>query len=293
MTANLTGNLTRRALLHWLASAGVTLALADRLRADEPHITVPAYNTLSDDEEIALGRDFAKDYESKVQIVQHSLIDAYLGGIVKDLAKASQRPNLPYTIKLVNTHVVNACSIPGGFIYLNRGLVEVIDTEGQLVATIGHELGHIVARHVVNQLILTFQAKRVYDQLRANLLKSDSEVARIIDQLGGAVSLLALLHFDRQNELEADMLGFYEMLRAGYDPSAFLKLFDKFEALESQQASAPPPFLMDHPPTPDRADRIRHELTQVKVPANAREDTLSFHAFRTAMGLLSKPPGEN
>jgi predicted Zn-dependent protease len=272
MTANLTSDLTRRKLLRWLASAGVTLALADTLRADEPHITVPAYNTLSDAEEIALGRDFAKDYESKVQIVQHSLIDDYLGGIVKDLAKASQRPNLPYSIKLVNTHVVNACSIPGGFIYLNRGLVEAIDTEGQLVATIGHEIGHVVARHVVNQLILTLQAQRVYDQLRQNLLKNDSEVGRIIDQLGGAVALLAVLHFDRQNELEADMLGFYEMLRAGYDPSAFLKLFDKFQALESQQGSAPPPFLLDHPPTPERADRIRQDLTQVKVPANARVD---------------------
>jgi len=281
---------TRRKLIELLAVGGAGLTFANRLWASEPHVVKPSYNTLSDEEEIALGRDFDAKMVSEVQIIHHSLIDKYLNGLVGDLARASQRPNLPYNVKLVNTFDVNAASVPGGFLYVNRGLIQTIDTEGELAATLGHEVGHVVARHVTNRLLLTFQARKMYDAVKANLLKDNQAVQQIIDEFGGAVAMLALMHFSREDEFEADMLGFYEMLRAHYDPGKFLELFAKFEQLEKQAGSQPNPYLADHPPTPERVQRIRDELKQVRVPAGAKENTISFRAFKAAMVLLPSPP---
>ena len=281
---------TRRRMIELLAVAGVGFTFAHKLLASEPHVTKPSYNTLSDEEEIALGRDFDHKMVSEVQIIHHSLIDNYLNGIVGELARASQRPNLPYNVKLVNTYDVNAASVPGGFLYVNRGLIQTIDTEGELAATLSHEVGHVVARHVTNRLLLTFRARQLYDQVKGNLLRDNRVVEQIIDQFGGAVAMLALMHFSREDEFEADMLGFYEMLRAHYDPAKFLDLFAKLEKLEREEGSHPNPFLVDHPPTPERVQRIRNELTQVRVPAGAKENTLSFRAFRAAMSLLPAPP---
>jgi predicted Zn-dependent protease len=281
---------TRRKLIELLAVGGVGLTFAGKLLASEPHVTKPSYNTLTDEEEIALGRDFDAKMVSEVQIIHHPLIDKYLNGIVSDLARASQRPSLPYNVKLVNTFDVNAASVPGGFLYVNRGLIQTIDTEGELAATLGHEVGHVVARHVTNRILLTFRARQVYEQVKANLLKNNQAVEQIIDQFGGAVAMLALMHFSREDEFEADMLGFYEMLRAHYDPGKFLELFAKFEKLEKQGGSQPNPYLADHPPTPERVERIRNELTQVRVPRGAKENTLSFRAFKAAMALLPSPP---
>jgi beta-barrel assembly-enhancing protease len=284
-----TKKFSRRAMLGMLGTGAGWIA-AGALRAAEPHITVPPYNNLSDEEEIALGQKFAAKLESEVQIVYNPIVDRYLNGIVQNLAKVSQRPNLPYRVKLVNTMTINASSIPGGNIYLYRGLVHIMESEDEMVAALSHEVGHIVGRHVTNRLLLSFQARKVYEAVRQNLFKNNQVVGQIIDRLGGAVAMLALLHFGREDEYQADMLGFYEMLRAHYQPKGFLKFFAQVEELERKSGSHPNPYLVDHPPTHDRYERIEHELTQVQVPARTHEDSLEFHAFRAALNLLPAPP---
>jgi beta-barrel assembly-enhancing protease len=279
---------SRRAVLGGLLSLAVPTAV-QRLLADEPRITVPAYNTLSDEEEISLGRTFARKLEGQVEIVHNPLVERYLNSMVSDLASVSQRPNLPYNAKLVNSLEINAFSIPGGNVYVNRGLVEAIGSEDELAATLSHEIGDIVGRHVTNQLLLSFRARQVYQLVRNNLLKNNEEVAKVIDRLGGAVAMLALLHLSREDEFEADMLGFYEMVRAKYQPKGFIDLFGVFEELERRQGSSPSPFLRDHPPTPDRDARIRREMAQVQLSNDMRSDTLAFHAFKTAMNLVPTP----
>ncbi|MGA2673183.1 MAG: M48 family metalloprotease [Terracidiphilus sp.] len=282
----------------WLQKAGmgaaaVTLApsrLIAGLLAEEPHITVSPLNKLSDEDEIELGRRFAAQLEREQPAISNVLIDRYLGGVVAKLAAQSQRPDLPYSIKLVNSHVPNALSLPGGFLYVNRGLIELIASEDELAAALGHEIGHVVGRHVVNQLLLSFAARSVLKPVLDNLDKQNGVIEKIILQFGGAVAMLAMLHFNRRDEAAADLLGFYEMLRAGWDPNGFLKLFGRLEALEKSSGGTPIPFLLDHPPTPERAAAIRHELTEVKVPAGAVSDSVKFQIFKSAMGLLPQPP---
>jgi predicted Zn-dependent protease len=270
------------------AGAGLASLGAGDLFAVEPHPTIPAYNTLSDEEEIALGRKFGAELEKEIQIVDHPLIDRYLNGIVADLTRASQRPNLPYHAKLINAYDMNAFSIPGGFMYVYRGLIQACDQEDELAVTLAHEIGHVVGRHATNQILLTIRARQLYDQFKENLLKNNQVIAEIIEKLGGPIAVLALLHFRREDEFEADMLGFYECLRANYQPKGYLKLFSKFERME--RGSTIPAFLRDHPPAADRSARIRKELTAVQLPEKMEEDSFSFSAFKAAMNLLPEPP---
>lgn len=282
--------ITRRTAIHWGCASAVGLYAPCWAAASEPKVVVPSYNTLTDTQEIELGTRFAAQVEKEQQIVRQSLIDLYLGGLIKELSDTSQRPNLPYTLKLVNSFEVNAFSLPGGFLYVNRGLVQQIKNEDELVATLSHELGHVVGRHPTNQLLLNLAAKKVLDRTIENLGKDNQIVEQIIQRFGGALAMLALLHFSRQDELQADMLGFYEMLRAGWDPKGFLQVLQTLEAVEQEAGSQQSAYLSTHPPTADRAAAIRHELAQVTLPASPRVDSITFQAFKLAMNLLPDPP---
>jgi predicted Zn-dependent protease len=269
--------------------AGV-LAGATRLLAEEPQPVQMPYNNLSDQDEIELGNALAAKLDRQLPIVNHVLIDAYLGQFVERLAKACKRPTLPYRCVLVNTLEVNAYSIAGGHLYLNRGLVEFVEHENQLVATLAHEIGHVAGYHSANQIMLHYRAAQAFDFLRSNAPKHSEMIDQMVEQLGGLAALLPMLHFSRANEYEADLLGFYEMVRAGYQPSGFLGLFELLDAMEKKAGSTPIPWLSDHPPSADRADRIRREMRLVNVQDGTSEDGLAFRAFKMAMNLLPEPP---
>ena len=294
------GKWTRRALLGkaglaagaWASGASIISSVPE-LVGEEPKVADHSRNNVSDQDEIALGQRFAEQLAKETPIASNSLIDGYLTNMVHQLASKSQRPKMPYSIKLVNLMEVNAFSIPGGGLYLNRGLFELISSEDELAATLGHEIGHVVGRHAINELMLTFQAKALLKPVLDNLHKNNGVVDRIILQLGGAVGMLAMLHFSRQDEAQADMLGFYEMLRAGWDPHGFIKLFALLEKVEKAAGGSTVPFLSDHPPTPERLAAVQHELTQVKIPSGAKTDSLSFHAAKTALRLLPDPPKQH
>jgi predicted Zn-dependent protease len=258
--------------------------------AEEPHIVISPLNKITDEDEIALGRRFAAEFEKEEAVISNVLINSYLSKIVATLAAQSQRPNLPYSIKLVNSHVPNALSLPGGFLYVNRGLIELIASEDELAAALSHEIGHVVARHVVNKLLMAFAAQSMLKPVLDNLNEKNGVIERLILKLGGAAAMLAMLHFSRRDEAEADLLGFYNLLRAGWNPNAFLKLFAQLDTLEKLQAGTPIPFLSDHPPTPEREEAIRRELKLVSVPAGAATDSVKFQVFKSAMQLLPEPP---
>jgi predicted Zn-dependent protease len=280
----------------WLSKAGIGAAaltvapkaLTTHLLAEEPRVA--DHSKISDADEIELGKQFGQELEKEEPIASNGVIDSYLNGIVRQLAAKSQRPNMPYHIKLVNSMEVNACSIPGGGLYLNRGLLELATSEDELVATLAHEIGHVVGRHAINQLLLTFEAKALLKPVLANLHKNNGVVQQIILKLGGAVGMLAMLHFSREDEAQADLLGFYEMLRAGWDPHGFVKLFGLLERVEKAAGGASVPFLSDHPPTPARMAAIQRELRSVTIPSGAKTDSVSFHACKAALRLLPAPP---
>ena len=274
----------------WLRKAGMgaaVLTLAPSLIAEEP--IVKQDSRISDEDEIALGNKFAEQLEKEEPVASNPVIDAYLNNMVRSLAAKSQRPNMPYHAKLINTMEVNACSIPGGGLYVNRGLLELVTSEDQLAATLGHEVGHVVGRHAINQMLMTFQARALLKPVLDNLNKNNGIIQQIILKFGGAVAMLAMLHFSREDESQADMLGFYEMLRAGWDPHGFVKMFQMLEKVEQASGGASIPFLSDHPPTPQRLAAVERELRAVTIPSDAKTDSMAFHACKAAMHTLPAP----
>ena len=286
----------------WLRRAGMGAAalsvapgvmgglLPERAWADEPIVADHSRGNVTDEQEIELGKQFGEQLEKEVEIVSNPVIDPYLSAMVRDLAAKSQRPNMPYYIKLVNTMDVNACSIPGGGVYLNRGLLELLTSEDELAATLGHEIGHVVGRHVINRLVLSFQARQVLKPVLDNLNKNNGVVQNIILKMGGALAMIAMLHFSREDEAQADLLGFYECLRAGWDPHGFVKEFELIDKLEKASGGVQIPFMSDHPPTPARLAAMKREIALVTIPADAKTDSLSFHACKAAVRFMPAPP---
>jgi predicted Zn-dependent protease len=279
--------LSRRAFLS-LAGPAVMLPGA-WLRAEEPRVVNQPYNTLSEEEEIELGRKFAAELEKKVEILDAPEIQSYANRIVKRLGAASQRPEWPFQAKVVNTAQVNAFAIPGGSLYVNRGLLEFVEDENELAGVLAHEVGHVVARHTTNQLVLNFIARHLFEQVKRNIFLNNDVIARLIEALGGPVYMLAQLQYSRENESEADMLGFYEMLRAGWNPVGLSRFFTRL-AQRTGPSNPLSVMLSDHPASSDRAAAVRREMQEVNVTAPAVMKPAAFHSMKEQLEDLPPAP---
>ena len=266
-----------------------TLLPAEWLHAVEPQVVDQPFNTLTQEEEIALGKKFAEAYEKKVELLRAPDIDSYLNHMVRKLGDASQRPSWPFQIKVVNSATVNASAIPGGLIYVQRGLLDFVKDENELAGVIAHEAGHVVARHTTNTLVLDLVARSLYESVKENLFLNNDVIANVIETLGGPVVLLAQLQYSRENESEADMLGFYEMLRAGWNPNGMLRFFTRLEENEGG-SNLFTTMLSDHPASADRADAIRQELTTVSVKAPPILMSTDFTAMKATLARLPAAP---
>ena len=272
---------TRRAFLSFAATAFT--------QAAEPQLAVPTYNTLSDAEEVALGRQIAAATERDLPVLQIAALDNYVNSLVAELGRRSRRSNLRYTAKVVNTVDVNAVSLPGGFLYVFRGLLESVQNESELVGVLAHEVGHIVGRHSANQMMLNFKARQLYEVVRKNLELQNTVIPQIIEQLGGAAVVLANLRYGREQEFEADMLGFYNMIRAGWDGDGMTSFFRRTDLSKRGEANWLDDALATHPSSAERVQRIRAEAAQLRMPADLRTNSLSFQTMKLGLRLLPAP----
>ena len=266
-----------------------TLAAPALCPAAEPKVSTPSFNTLSEQEEIALGRKFALQYEKDVQILHNYAIDQYLAGIIQRLGNVSQKPSWPFRIKVVNTSEINASAVPGGVLFVQRGLLNFVEDEDEMVGALAHEVGHVVARHTTNQLMAAFLARNLYERVKKNLLLENTIVEQVVEALGGPLVLLAQLKYSRENESEADLLGFYEMIRAGWHPGGLLKFFTRLQQIEGNR-TAVDVMLSDHPSTIERARILKQELASVRLTLAPRGQTMAFKAMKSTLGAMPPPP---
>jgi predicted Zn-dependent protease len=281
--------LDRRSLFRMIGMACGGAAAARMVFAKEPTISTPIYNKLTLEEEAALGAKFAVEFERKADILENPLIDAYLNGIVKKLGASSQAPFWPYQVKVVNASDINAHALPGGRLYVQRGLLEWVEDENEMVGALAHEVGHVVARHSTNEMMLNFIAANLYEKVKKNLLLENTVIERIIQQLGGPLVLLAKLKYSRDNEMQADLLGFYEMYRAGWHPNGLMKFFSQLEK-KQRQGNALDRLLSDHPPSADRANAIEREMNQLPALGPMREQSWEFQGLKTVLRMMPAPP---
>jgi predicted Zn-dependent protease len=284
---------TETAPLRTLALVAALLAASFAFlpaRAEEPTVFKAIYNTFSDEEETAMGRNAAAEVEKKYPILQDAILATYLDHLGQKVAQASRRPQLVYSFKIVDTPAANAFSLPGGYVYVHRGLLEFVDSESELASVLAHEVGHIVAYHSMNDLARRSVVDRLLDEGKKAGLLNDEQIQNVLQQYGGALLLFVDRKFSREEENEADLLGLYTTERAGWDPKgliAFLGRVGLFDGTSGQLQV----FLRRHPLPGERVEMLRAELKQNPPAEGLVRDSLEFKAAKARLKLL--PPASS
>jgi predicted Zn-dependent protease len=217
---------------------------------------------MTSQQERDLGAQYAADLDKHVKYVDDSKLNTRVLEIALPIfAQANkERPDVTFRIRIIDDKEVNAFSIPGGYIYVNKGLLDKIGKDDDAVAcVIGHESAHVVRRHVVKQ-IADAQDKGLAVDVAAILTRSS-----VIGNIGGTIVDLQQLHFSRQDEYEADRWGERFAYNAGYDPAGMLRTFKVLEDVERTEGDHDPAYAKDHPVTRNRAIRALEQWRELRA----------------------------
>jgi predicted Zn-dependent protease len=218
-------------------------------------------NWYSVEHQVSDGRRYAQMIESQIKLVNDPVVTEYVNRVGQNIVRNSDA-QVPFTIKVIDSDVVNAMALPGGFFYVNSGLILAADEEAEMAGVMAHEIAHVAACHYGREMT------------RYQLLQLASLPAIF---MGGAIGYgiyegmglgipLTFLHFSRTFEAEADYLGVEYMYRAGYDPSAFVSFFEKIQAMEKKKPGTLSKAFDTHPQTPDRIEKSQQEIRKI-LPA--------------------------
>jgi predicted Zn-dependent protease len=264
----------------------LSLIAAATLAATEPRAERASYNEFTDREEIIIGQSLAKKFEAKNPVVRNSLAELYLEDIVEQLAAKSQRPDVKYEVRLLNSNKVNAFSLPGAHIYVTYGLLDFVESESELVGVLSHEVGHIVGRHTMNRIARYTAVANVVQEARRRGVRLTDEMADRVATAGiNIVYTLFERSFNRDEEREADLFGFYQMARADWHPKGMISMFEHLQR-GSARYGATDKLLSTHPEPGERAARLRDEMGDVLLPRNLKEDSFQFQIMKRGLQLL-------
>jgi len=217
-------------------------------------------NFFSLEKEMAIGKNFAQEIERTSKLINDPVVTEYVNRVGQNLVRNSDA-KVPFTIKVIDSDEINAFALPGGFFYVNSGLILHADEEAEMAGVMGHEIAHVAARHWAKN-----QTKGEIAQF--------ATIPLILLGPGGWAGYglyeglnigmpLTFLKFTRDEEREADYLGLQYMYKAGYDPNAFISFFEKVEAEERRHPGTIPKIFSDHPPTPDRVVKAQEEVSTI------------------------------
>ncbi len=235
---------------------------------------------VSEGQEIEMGRQADKEVEASFGLYADPKIQAYVARLGANLVAGSERPNLPWTFRVVDDPTVNAFALPGGFIYATRGLMTHLNSEAELASVLGHEIGHVTARHSASMI-----SKQQFAMLGLGVgMIVRPELQQFGDLAQAGVGLM-FLKFGRDAERQADDLGLRYLGRQGYDPQEAVEVFSVLERASQKTGEGRlPSWLSTHPAPEDRAQRLRAaiaagNLTGTKVERRAYLDQLDGMAF--------------
>src|ERR1700716_2634253 len=243
--------------------------------------------SVSEDQEMAIGRQNAEEINAQHPIVTDPAISGYTRAGGESIAKKTSRSDLDWHFYVVNTKQVNAFALPGGFIYVNRGLIERADRLDELTGTLGHEIGHVVQRHSVKQMESAQKANLGVVVVCTLTSICHSGLAQAAVQVGGS-ALFA--RYSRIDELQADSEGVVNVTRAGSDPQGIPALFQVLLRERQSQPTAVEGWFASHPLEETRIARANELIAQMKLDASSPlvVDNPEFHAFKTRVSAL--PP---
>ena len=226
-------------------------------------IQVVQLSNISNAQELELGKGINQQIISsgKAKISTNSSISNYINQIGQKLAQTSDRPDLPYTFQVVDDDSINAFATMGGFVYVNKGLIETADNEAELASVIGHEIGHIVGRHSIEQM-----RNRALSQGLLSAAGLDRN-----DAIGIGVELAVNRPNSRSDELEADRFGLENIIEAGYAPAGILGFMEKL-----LQSGSPPSVLSTHPATSERIKILKELIDPQTINVGSGLDNKAY-----------------
>lgn len=235
--------------------------------------------------EIALGKELSQEVEKTSKLINDPVIVGYVNKVGQNLVRNSDA-QVPFTIKVIDDEHINAFALPGGFFYVNSGVLLHADNESELAGVMAHEIAHVCARH------------QTRNATKANIMQIAS--IPLIMTLPGTLAgygiyegmnfaiPMTYLKFSRDAEREADYLGIQYMYKAGYDPEGMVNIFEKFEAIEKKEPGTIPKIFDTHPATPDRITAAQNEIATI-LPARPEYivDTSEFDSVKTRIQRLN------
>ena len=215
---------------------------------------------ISQEKEIAIGKQFATEVDRSAKIIKDPVITEYVNRVAQNVARNSDL-TVPLTVKVIDDPTINSFALPGGFVYLNTGLLLAAEEEDQIAGVMAHEIAHVAARHWASQV--TKASILQYATLPLIFTPLSYPVYVGASQALNFGVPLTFLKFSRSAEAEADFLGLQYMYKAGYDPTSYVAFFGKVIEEERHSPGSVPKIFLDHPPTPERILKSEEEIKEI------------------------------
>jgi predicted Zn-dependent protease len=246
---------------------------------------------VSTQQEVQMGQQEAQQISTQLPMLQDASVNAYVNELGNRIAKLTPRGDLDWHFAVVNTDVVNAFALPGGYVYVNRGILEHASNMSELAGVMGHEIEHVVLRHSVKQMQQEQGANVGLAIACALTSVCNNQLAATVVNVGGTAYFAK---FSREDEVQADDGGFQNVVRAGINPRGMLTFFQKLLAEEqaSGGSAATAPWFADHPGTQDRIEDIQGLLAKMSPAelAKLQTDSQDFQAMKRRLAQLPAAP---
>ncbi len=268
--------------------AAWALLLAPVAQAERTHLK-PGWNFYSPAQDVEIGRQASQQAEKQIRLLNDRRVDDYLTNLGRRLAAKAPGERYPYQFHCVNDRVLNAFALPGGYLYVNRGIIEAADNEAQLAGVMGHEIGHVALRHGTNQATKAQGASVGLGILGALL---GGGVAGSLAGVGAQLFASGvLLKYSRDAERQADIIGTQILYDMNMDPRAMAQFFEKLEA--QSKGGRPPEFFSDHPNPENRMERVMEEVQKLGgPPPGYKTDSAEFREIKKYLLSLPAPPNK-
>jgi predicted Zn-dependent protease len=215
---------------------------------------------ISQEKEIGIGKQYASEIDKSAKMLTDPVVNEFVNRLAQNVARNSDL-TIPLTVKVIDSPELNAFALPGGFLYVNSGLIMAADEEAQVAGVVAHEIAHVAARHWASQM--TKATLLQYAMIPLIFIPMSYPVYYGVMEayLNGVP--LAFLKFSRSAEAEADMLGLQYMYKAGYDPSAYVSFFSKIIEQDRKSPGSVPTVFASHPPTPERILKSEETIKEI------------------------------
>lgn len=265
----------------------IAMSLAAGVASAQTNVKA-GFNLFSPQQDVEIGQQSAVEADRQLPILRDADVDAYVNRIGQKLAQNAGGPGFQYRFRVVNASDINAFALPGGYVYINRGIIENARNEGEVAGVIAHEIAHVSLRHGTHQASKAYGAQAGL-QILGGLLggKVGGNTAQIINAVGGLGMNALFLKYSRDLETQADIRGAQILAASGYTPADMVSFFRQLENVDKSKKTT---WLSDHPAPPDRIARIEKERQLLQEPSTPTQNVSQLASIKSDLRRYGNAP---